>query len=143
MKPETLKVRCCRCYAFWVQMRSDVIPNSLYRVSFVLRACFVFAPCIRFVLLWVPCASLHPTYMYIFWLLLFVLILFYFSFLFVRFPFILSLELPCRRFSGLLLCSRPHTGLATAYTTGYDCTPLHQVILVAYDSINFADNSIN
>ena len=56
-KPETLRVRCCRCYAFGCKCEKVVIrgvigwlaagsiPNSLYRVPlFELRASFVFVP---------------------------------------------------------------------------------------------------
>ena len=65
--------------------------------------------------LWVPCASLHPTYL--FRLMLFWSICPLFSFPFIAFA-MLFLELllePCRYPSDIFLSSRPRTRLATAY----------------------------
>ena len=66
-----------------------------------------------FFILWVTCASLHPTniYLVVSWYFLafaFVLLLF-----FIFFVFRLSLEV-CRCSSDLFLSSRPRPGLATA-----------------------------
>ena len=69
-------------------------PNSLYRVPFLVRAR---TPCSRnesvfFFFLWVPCASLHPTY-------------YIYSISFLAFDFVLFIHFPsfCR-FDVLVFC---------------------------------------
>ena len=73
-------------------------------------------------ILWVPCASLHPTYCYPFWL--------FFALFknkknlksFCRFLFVLVLKLSselCRGSSDIFLPSTPRTGWPNAYIAGY------------------------
>ena len=108
-KPETLRVRSCRCYAFGCMVTNPgrvsdgsrmalTIPNSLYRV---------------------------PLFLFFFWHVLCVIgsFLFIVFVLFLFLVFMLSLEL-CRCSSDLFLSSRPRTGLATTYITVYASGPI-------------------
>ena len=76
-------------------LAAGTMPTSLYRVPFFY--------------LFLACSLCYYSFLFV------VFVLFLFCFCFV---FVLSLEL-CRCSSDLFLSSRPRTGLATTYITGY------------------------
>ena len=137
-KPETLRVRRCRCYMPLGAMLDQPVcdpggyrmgrgwrytklslSSALLRVARVLPFVLLFAIDVSihrffFFFLWIPCPSLHPTYTTVYYtilssLALFVFVVVFTLFLFCFYALVGALRCP----SDLFLSSRPRTGWAT------------------------------